>query len=156
VLAPRCKHILPSFGNGPGSSDEPPLPILYRLECVREHRILERKDRRGARSRSQFDIILSVYLLALRRPNVSGAGSEEEIMDRALQQAKLAKLFEIEGFDSIDQLLEAVVSDSASPAICMNEGCDFTCDMESDQTRGWCEECGTNSMVAAAILAGLI
>ena len=32
-------------------------------------------------------------------------------------QAKLAKLIEIEGYDSLDELLEAVFSDSVSPAI---------------------------------------
>ena len=51
-------------------------------------------------------------------------------MDDPLQKAKLAKLIEIEGFDTIEALMEAVFSDSVSPAICINEGCDFTCEME--------------------------
>ena len=55
--------------------------------------------------------------------------------DDALRKTKLAKLIEIEGYDSIDELMEAVFSDSVSPAICMNEGCDFTCEMEPDQGR---------------------
>ena len=46
-------------------------------------------------------------------------------MTDALHKAKLAKLIEIEGYDSIEELMEAVFSDSVSPAICMNEGCDF-------------------------------
>jgi len=70
--------------------------------------------------------------------------------------AKLAKLIEIEGFDSIEALMEAVFSDAVSPAICMNEDCDFTCEMESDQDAGYCEECHTNTMKAAPVLAGLI
>jgi hypothetical protein len=37
-----------------------------------------------------------------------------------------AELIEIEGYESVDQLLEAVLGDSVSPAICINEGCDFT------------------------------
>jgi hypothetical protein len=41
-----------------------------------------------------------------------GAGSEEEKMDDALREAKLAKLVEIEGYDSADELMEAVLSDS--------------------------------------------
>ena len=45
---------------------------------------------------------------------------------------------------------------SVSPAICMNEDCDFTCEMEPDQDAGYCEECRTNSMHSALILAGLI
>ena len=73
-----------------------------------------------------------------------------------LHQAKLAKLIEIEGYDTIEELMEAVFSDAASPAICMNEGCDFTCEMEPDQDAGYCEECHTNTMKAAPVLAGLI
>jgi hypothetical protein len=45
--------------------------------------------------------------------------------------------------------LKAVFSDAVSPAICMNEGCDFTCEMEPDQDAGYCEECHTNTMKAA-------
>jgi hypothetical protein len=77
-------------------------------------------------------------------------------MDDALRQAKLAKLVEIEGYDSSDELFEAVFSDAVSPAICMNVGCDFTCEMEPDQNAGYCEECRTNTMRAAPVLAGLI
>jgi hypothetical protein len=77
-------------------------------------------------------------------------------MDDALREAKLAKLIEIEGYDSADELLAAVFSDSVSPAICMNEGCNFTCEMEPDQDRGFCDECRTNTMTAAPVLAGII
>jgi hypothetical protein len=77
-------------------------------------------------------------------------------MDDPLRKATLAKLIEIEGYDSIDKLMEAVSSDSVSPAICMNEGCDFTCEMEPDQDAGYCEECHTNTKKAAPVLAGLI
>jgi hypothetical protein len=76
--------------------------------------------------------------------------------DDALRKAKLAKLIEIEGYETIEALLEAVFSDSVSPAICMNEDCNFTCEMEPDQTQGWCDECRTNTMTAAPVLAGLI
>jgi hypothetical protein len=77
-------------------------------------------------------------------------------MDHALRKAKLAKLLEIEGYQNVEQLMEATLSDSVSPAICANEGCHFTCEMESDQDAGCCEECHTNTMVAAPVLAGLI
>jgi hypothetical protein len=43
-----------------------------------------------------------------------GAGCEEEIMDDALRAAKLAKLIEIEGYDSLEELAEAVFSDAVS------------------------------------------
>jgi hypothetical protein len=77
-------------------------------------------------------------------------------MDDPLHQAKLATLLDIEGYDSVEELLEAVFSDAVSPAICMNQDCDFTCEMEPDQTEGYCEECHTNTMVAAPVLAGII
>jgi hypothetical protein len=87
---------------------------------------------------------------------LSDAGSAEEIMHDAHRVAKLAKLIEIEGYDSIRDLVEAVCLDTVSPAICSNEGCNFTCEMEPDQDAGYCEECHTNSMKAALVLAGLI
>ena len=74
----------------------------------------------------------------------------------ALHTAKLAKLLEIEGYDSTEELIAAVLLDSVSPAICMNEGCNFTCEMEPDQDAGYCEECHTNTMKVAPVLAGLI
>ena len=77
-------------------------------------------------------------------------------MDDLPIDPKLTKLLEIEGYGSIEELLEAVFSDAVSPAICANEGCDFTCEMEPDQDAGYCEECRTNTMKAAPVLAGLI
>ena len=76
--------------------------------------------------------------------------------DDALRTAKLSKLLEIEGYERVEDLIEAVFSDSVSPAICMNEDCNFMCEMEPDQDAGYCEECRTNSMQSALILAGLI
>ena len=69
---------------------------------------------------------------------------------------KLQKLMEIEGYTNITELLAACITDSVSPAICMNEECDFTCEMEGDQDHGWCDECSTNTMKAALVLAGVI
>jgi hypothetical protein len=72
------------------------------------------------------------------------------------RRAKLAKLIEIEGYESIEELVQVVLSDTVSPAICMNAGCDFTCEMEPDQDVGYCEECHTNSTHSALVLAELI
>ena len=69
---------------------------------------------------------------------------------------KLQKLLEIEGYANLTDLLAATITDSVCPAICMNEGCNYVCEMEPDQDRGWCEECHTNSMKAASLLAGVI
>jgi hypothetical protein len=73
-----------------------------------------------------------------------------------LEKQKLATLCEIEGYERLDQLMEAAAFDSVSPAICMNDGCDYTCEMEPDQDRGWCEVCCTNTVKIALVLAGLI
>ena len=70
------------------------------------------------------------------------------------RQAKLDRLVEIEGYDSLDDLLPAAVADSVCPAICLNDGCDYTAEMEPDQDRGWCEACDTNTVASALVLAG--
>lgn len=76
-----------------------------------------------------------------------------------MQLAKLGKLCDIEGFDDANDLFAAAISDSVCPAICCNPerpDCDYTAEMEPDQDRGWCEECGAGTMVAALVLGGLI
>jgi hypothetical protein len=78
------------------------------------------------------------------------------IISKQLLQRKLAALLDAEGFDTFESLAQAVVGDSVSPAICMNEVYNYTCEMEPDQDRGWCEECGTNSMQSAPVISGLI
>ena len=72
------------------------------------------------------------------------------------RRAKLDQLVDSEGFDSLDDLIAATISDSVSPAICLNDGCDYTTEMEPDQQEGWCEACGTNTVASALILAGVI
>jgi hypothetical protein len=74
----------------------------------------------------------------------------------SLDDQKLDALCAIEGYDTIDALLSATAIDSVSPAICMTEGCSFTCEMEPDQDRGWCEVCATNTVKSALVLAGVI
>lgn len=69
---------------------------------------------------------------------------------------KLMKLCEIEGFDSLDDLLAMAAVDSVCPAICMTEGCDHTAEMKSDQAEGYCEACGGNTVMSVLVLAGLI
>jgi hypothetical protein len=69
---------------------------------------------------------------------------------------KLMKLCEAEGFDSLDDLLVIAVVDSVCPAICMTEGCDHTTEMEPDQTEGYCDACGGNTVISVLVLAGLI
>jgi hypothetical protein len=70
--------------------------------------------------------------------------------------AKLMKLCDIEGFETIAELLSAAITDSVCPAICMTEGCDYTTEMEPDQREGTCEACGGNTVVSALVLADII
>jgi hypothetical protein len=66
------------------------------------------------------------------------------------------KLCEVEGYKTAYDLVQAVSADSVCPAICMTEGCDYTAEMEPDQTEGYCEACGGNTVTSALVLAGLI
>jgi len=70
--------------------------------------------------------------------------------------AKLDELVESEGYDCLEELLEAVILDSVSPGICVNPGCDYTTEVEPDQNGGYCEVCRTQAVKSALILAGLI
>lgn len=69
---------------------------------------------------------------------------------------KLMRLCEVEGHKSPFDLLEAVAGSSVCPAICMTEGCDYTADMEPDQSEGFCERCGGNTVASALVIAGFI
>ena len=69
---------------------------------------------------------------------------------------KLMKLCEVEGYKTPFDLLQAVACDSVCPAICMTEGCNYTAEMEPDQTEGYCEACGGNTLTSALVLAGFI
>ena len=73
-----------------------------------------------------------------------------------LRQEKLAKLLAAEGFETLEEMAQAVLSDTVSPAICTEPDCDYTAEMEPDQDRGYCELCGKNTVVAALVLAELI
>lgn len=72
----------------------------------------------------------------------------------AERQTRLEALRAAEGFDGIDAMLEAAAIDSVSPAICIT--CSYTCEMEPDQERGYCDHCGANTVVSALVLAGII
>lgn len=99
------------------------------------------------------------FRLATERPNSSDARSEEEKMSTIALSNKAAKLMvlcEVEGFKSLDDLLEAAATDSVCPAICMTEGCNCTTEMEPDQDRGYRESCGGNTVTSALVLAGFI
>jgi len=56
------------------------------------------------------------------------------------------------GFESVDEMLEATIFDSVSPAIC-TRGCGATMDLEPD---GYCQcECG-GTIKSVLLIAGVI
>ena len=81
------------------------------------------------------------------------------ILSREMRTGKLAKLVELEDFESETALFEAAVADSVCPAICCNPDnpdCDYTAEIEPDQAHGWCEVCERGTLVSALVLGGLI
>ncbi len=70
--------------------------------------------------------------------------------------SKLAVLMEIEGYDDSLSFLEEVSTDSVCPGICINPDCDYTTSVEPDSRSGYCEECGTQTVRSALVLAGII
>jgi hypothetical protein len=82
--------------------------------------------------------------------------SQTPALSEQQKEAKLRTLMAAEGFATLDDLLAEVVGDSINPAICINPDCSYTCEMEPDQERGYCDECHTNTMQSALILAGII
>lgn len=73
-----------------------------------------------------------------------------------LTAPKLLELAKLEGFTTPLDLIEAFIMDSIVPAICINECCNATSDLEPDQREGFCEACGTSSLQSALVIAGLI
>lgn len=72
------------------------------------------------------------------------------------QADKLATLTEDWGYYDAADMVEDYIFEGVMPSICMEKGCDYTTEMEPDQTHGWCEVCGSNSVTSAAILLGVI
>ena len=69
--------------------------------------------------------------------------------------SKISDLAEVEGMD-VMEMLERAVMDGRSPGICMNEGCNYTTEVEPDQNAGHCESCNTQTVKSCLILAGMI
>jgi hypothetical protein len=85
-----------------------------------------------------------------------GSGTEEGMQNQSPAEKRWVKLVELEGYICLDELLGAAAIDGVSPAICLNEGCEYTAEMEPDQDPGWCEARGTNTVASALVLAGVI
>jgi len=72
----------------------------------------------------------------------------------AQKAAKLKALAEIEGYEDVQELLEAAVFDSVVPAICTE--CGATYDLEPDAQDDLCDECDCETVSSCLILAGII
>jgi len=70
--------------------------------------------------------------------------------------SKLNQLANDWGYSNPEDMVMDYAFDGELPAICMNEDCDYSTEMEPDQDRGWCEYCGTNTLVSAGILMGIM
>ena len=69
---------------------------------------------------------------------------------------KLKELTEIEGYDHTEDMLIDFATASLIPGICMNPKCTSTYLYEPDNDSGWCDDCQTNTVKSAFILAGII
>jgi hypothetical protein len=75
--------------------------------------------------------------------------------DMSWKAEKLQNLAEIEGLE-VMELLEQDTYDSVCKGICTEADCDYTCEVEPDQDRGYCEVCGKNSVMSSLMLAGIL
>ena len=57
---------------------------------------------------------------------------------------------------TVEDMLAEATFDSVAKGICTNPGCDYTRNVEPDQSEGYCEECGTTTVSSCLVLAGLI
>ena len=69
---------------------------------------------------------------------------------------KLEQLVSDYGFEDALEMGESAIMDSVCPGICMNEGCDYSTEVEPDQDKGFCEICGTQTVKSGLMLMGVI
>ena len=66
----------------------------------------------------------------------------------------LADLAEDYGYEDVGLMMEEYLDKGICPAICIE--CGWTTDYEPDQDKGYCEQCGRNTVKSMFILAGVI
>jgi hypothetical protein len=52
--------------------------------------------------------------------------------------------------------IEEYALDDVVPGICMNPDCEYSAEYEPDQRKGFCEDCGRQSVCSGLVLAGII
>lgn len=77
-------------------------------------------------------------------------------LEKIMSQEKIDTLCKYEGI-TFDDFAEIMI-DSVNPGICMNEDCEYTTDVEPDQTEGWCEVCSKGTVMALSelVMAGFL
>ncbi len=68
--------------------------------------------------------------------------------------AKLKLLCEYEAMTH-EELCEQAVYDGIALGMCLQPGCDYYTEVESDNDAGWCEECGTPTVQSCLIMSGI-
>jgi hypothetical protein len=58
------------------------------------------------------------------------------------------------GFDDDLAMIEEYFHDSLCPGVCKE--CGFSTEVEPDQERGWCDDCGKTSVVSIMVIADII
>lgn len=76
-------------------------------------------------------------------------------ISKKVYKDKAKDLSEKMGLSSLELLEKAILNDQCF-GICINEGCNYTTEVETDQDKGYCESCQTNSVVSVTILNFLI
>ncbi len=77
-------------------------------------------------------------------------------LTKAERQAKLQQLAELLGFQTVDEMFDAAVTDTACPGICTNPWCEYTATVAPYERAGHCPTDGTNTVQSALILTGAI
>jgi hypothetical protein len=77
-------------------------------------------------------------------------------LTKAERQAKLQRLAKLLGFQTVDEMFDAAVSDTACPGICVNPWCEYVATVAPDEREGYCPNDGTNTVPSALVLAGLL
>lgn len=70
-------------------------------------------------------------------------------------EIKIQQLCKMEGVTE-EELQEEALNDSVVRGICDNPACNFTRYVEPDQDKGYCTECGTNTVKSYCVLSHTI
>jgi hypothetical protein len=75
-------------------------------------------------------------------------------LSKSAREAKLKRLAELQGFETVDAMFDAAVSDTACPGICINPWCEYIAILAPDEREGPCPKDGANTVQSALVLAG--